>query len=95
MTSRIQAPVNWKVVTFGKSGHLDIESVNELQRLFGLFGPDRKFILDLKHTIVRCTTANGFSGMNISPEQCMLNSPELDRYLYLSTTAFIVSFVGH
>ena len=48
MTFRIQTSVNWKEVIFRISGHLNVESVNELQRLFGVYGPDRKFILDLK-----------------------------------------------
>lgn len=48
MTFRIQMSVGWNVVIFRLSGHLNIESVDELQRQFGIYGPDRKFILDLK-----------------------------------------------
>jgi anti-anti-sigma regulatory factor len=48
MTFRIQTSVDWNVVIFRLSGHLDIESVYELQRLFGVYGPDRKLTLDLK-----------------------------------------------
>ena len=47
MTFRIQTSVDWKVVIFRLSGQLDVESVYELQRLFGVYGNDRKFILDL------------------------------------------------
>ena len=48
MTFRIQTSVDWNVVIFRLSGHLDSESVYELQRLFGVYGPDLKFTLDLK-----------------------------------------------
>ena len=48
MTFRIQTSAGLKVVIFKLSGKLDIEGVNELQRLFGIYGQDRKFILDLE-----------------------------------------------
>lgn len=79
MTSRIQASVNWKVVTFGKSGHLDIESVNELQRLFGLFGPDRKFILDLKDVGIVDRDALNFLASCKTGGDRLNNCPVYDR----------------
>ena len=48
MTFRIQTSEGWKVVIFRLSGKIDIESVNELQRLFGIYGQERKLILDLR-----------------------------------------------
>lgn len=48
MTFRIQTSIDWNVVIFTISGRLDVESVYELQKLFGVYGNNRKFILDLK-----------------------------------------------
>src|SRR5215471_10301278 len=48
MTFRIQTSVNWMAVTFKLSGQLDGKTVNELERLFGVYGPKRKVALDLK-----------------------------------------------
>lgn len=48
MAFRIQTSVGWKVVIFRLSGQFGIEVVNELQILFGVYGRDRKFVLDLK-----------------------------------------------
>jgi len=39
-------------VIFTLSGQLDIEVVNELQKLFGIYGQDRNFILDLKDVVL-------------------------------------------
>lgn len=48
MAFRIQTSVGWNVVIFRLSGQLDLESVYELQRLFGVHGQERSYILDLK-----------------------------------------------